>query len=329
MLRRGTVLAVGAIALIVLVGLAFAGSPARIAEGVTIAGVDVGGLTPGEAVRTLEARAAAASRTPVAFTAAGLAPARARGSSASTSTGSAAVALARRENDGFAPVRGFRRIHMRMFGEEISPRVTVYDGALEYLVARSRKDVDRAHRRRGAQRRGLRIEVVPARTGRSCSASVRRGPSSQRSPRCERLGPVPLAVTVERPAVTAPMLARAARRARLALSAPVRLTFGATAWRLPRWRIAELLSLPSGGERNAGDRRARGPTACSPRSRDASNARPSDASFASRGGSVRVVPSRPGLGVDVPCNGARALAAAASPRRTDGASSPSRRRSRS
>ena len=42
MLRRGAVAATAAIALVVLVGLAFAGSPARIAEGVTIAGVDVG-----------------------------------------------------------------------------------------------------------------------------------------------------------------------------------------------------------------------------------------------------------------------------------------------
>src|SRR4029453_15863886 len=42
--------------LIALVGLAFAGSSARIADGVAIAGVDVGGLTPGEARALLERR---------------------------------------------------------------------------------------------------------------------------------------------------------------------------------------------------------------------------------------------------------------------------------
>jgi vancomycin resistance protein YoaR len=308
-LRRGTVLAVGAIALIVLIGLAFAGSPARIAEGVTIAGVDVGGLTPGEAVRTLEARAAAASRTPVVFTAAGhrfRASPRQLGVEADWK---AAVALARRENDGFAPVRGFRRLHTRIFGEEISPSVTVYNGALEYLVGQIAKDVDRAHVDAALTRRGLRIEVVPARRGtklqrESAARTIARGLGS-----LERVGPVPLAVTVERPAVTAPMLARAARRARLALSAPVRLTYGATAWKLPRWRIAELLSLPRAGARNvaiAGPGADRWFVALARRVGRASV----DASFAVSGGSVRVVPSRPGLAVDVPAT-ARVLAAAA------------------
>ena len=46
------------VVVLALVGLAFAGSPARLAEGVTIAGVDVGGLTRAEAKRLLEARAA-------------------------------------------------------------------------------------------------------------------------------------------------------------------------------------------------------------------------------------------------------------------------------
>ena len=309
MLRRGTVLAVGAIALIVLVGLAFAGSPARIAEGVTIAGVDVGGLTPGEAVRTLEARAAAASRTPVVFTAAGQrfrASPRQLGVEADWK---GAVALARRENNGFGPVRGLRRLHTRIFGEEISPSVTVYNGALEYLVAQIAKDVDRAHVDAALTRHGLRIEVVPARRGTKLQRERAATTIGRSLGSLERLGPVPLAVTVERPAVTAPMLARAARRARLALSAAVRLTYGATAWKLPRWRIAELLSLPGGGARNvaiAGPGADRWFAALARRVDRA----PVDASFAVSGGSVRVVPSRPGLGVDVPAT-ARALAAAA------------------
>ena len=40
-----------------LVGLAFAGSSDRIATGVRIDGVDVGGLTTGEAIAKLEAMA--------------------------------------------------------------------------------------------------------------------------------------------------------------------------------------------------------------------------------------------------------------------------------
>ena len=40
-----------------LLGLAFAGSPARLAEGVSIDGVDVGGMEPAAARRLLERRA--------------------------------------------------------------------------------------------------------------------------------------------------------------------------------------------------------------------------------------------------------------------------------
>ena len=36
-------------------------------------------------------------------------------------------------------------------------------------------------------------------------------------------------------------------KVKLALSAPVRLSLGETRWRLPRWRIAQLLALPSHG----------------------------------------------------------------------------------
>ena len=52
-----------------LFGLAFAGSPARLAEGVSVAGVDVGGLTRAEARKVLERRFAEVAHVPVVFTA--------------------------------------------------------------------------------------------------------------------------------------------------------------------------------------------------------------------------------------------------------------------
>jgi len=42
-------------------------------------------------------------------------------------------------------------------------------------------------------------------------------------------------------------LARAAVQARIALSAPVQLVLGATRWVVPRYRLAQLIELPSGG----------------------------------------------------------------------------------
>ncbi|HEY3189186.1 MAG TPA: peptidoglycan binding domain-containing protein, partial [Solirubrobacteraceae bacterium] len=309
MLRRGTAIAMGAIALIVVVGLVFAGSPARIAEGVTIAGVDVGGLTPSAAVRTLERRAAAASRVPVVFTAAGKqfrASPRQLGVEADWA---GAVALSRRENNGFGPVRGFRRLHTRIFGEEIAPRMSVYNGALEYFVRQIASDVDRPHVDASLRRRGLHIEVVPAQSGRRLRRDVAEDTIARALGSLERGRRVRLAVAVERPSVTAASLAPAARKARLAVSAPVRLTYGPTAWRLPRWRIATLLSLPTAGARNvavAGPAADRWFAALAKRVDRA----PVDATFAVSGASVRVVPSKPGLALDVPAT-ARALAAAA------------------
>ena len=54
-----------------VLGLAFAGRPDRIAAGVRIAGVDVSGLTTGEALARLESRARAVANVPVVFRAEG------------------------------------------------------------------------------------------------------------------------------------------------------------------------------------------------------------------------------------------------------------------
>src|SRR6476659_6598860 len=61
-LRRAVFLTAVLVGLVVLVGLAFAGSRTTLAAGTTVAGVDVGGLSEGAAVRMLSARAAAVAR---------------------------------------------------------------------------------------------------------------------------------------------------------------------------------------------------------------------------------------------------------------------------
>jgi hypothetical protein len=66
------VLVVTAAALVVVVlgvGFAFAGSADRLPEGVTIAGVDVGGMTPKAAQAVLVRRAGADANVPVTFVA--------------------------------------------------------------------------------------------------------------------------------------------------------------------------------------------------------------------------------------------------------------------
>src|SRR2546430_10607614 len=70
--RAALWLAPAAIAILILgVGLGFAGSSDRIAGGVTVDGVDLGGLTHQEAEMLLARRAAATAEVPVVFTAGG------------------------------------------------------------------------------------------------------------------------------------------------------------------------------------------------------------------------------------------------------------------
>src|SRR5207244_7387000 len=64
--RTAILAALAALAAIVL-GLAFAGSPSRLASGVRIAGIDVGGKTPHQARSILERRADALASVPVTF----------------------------------------------------------------------------------------------------------------------------------------------------------------------------------------------------------------------------------------------------------------------
>jgi vancomycin resistance protein YoaR len=109
-------------------------------------------------------------------------------------------------------------------------------------------------------------------------------------------------------------LARAARQARVALSAPVQLVLGKTAWVVPRYRLAQLIVLPSGGRTtlriggNATDEwlKRLGKRVAKP-------AR--DATFVVDGGRVSVVPARPGVQLDALASADAILGAALRPRR--------------
>ena len=125
-----------------LIGLAFAGSTARITEGVAIAGVDVGGLTKNEARALLESRFERVARVPVVFTAGGETfPIKATTLGVEADWASA-IETASREGEGFGPVRGFRRLQARFFGAEISPPAQAYEAALEYKVAGLARAID-------------------------------------------------------------------------------------------------------------------------------------------------------------------------------------------
>jgi vancomycin resistance protein YoaR len=292
-----------------LVGLAFAGSSARLAEGVTIAGIDVGGLTRAEALKVLENRADRVARVPVVFTAG-----EDRFPIKASTLGvradwSAALASAMQESQGFGPVRGYKRLHARFFGAEIAPPVQAYSAALEYKLGRLAGEIDRAHVEAKLVRHGLSIAVVPGQSGRHLEREAAADTIVRALARLDRGSVVALPLTVDPADVTASQVAPAARRARLALSAPVRLEYEGTRWKLPRWRIAELLSLPENGSTRlaiAGP----GADAWFAKLRKNVERPPADATFAVTADGIEVVPAKDGLALDL-AGTAKALLAAA------------------
>ncbi|HSI98679.1 MAG TPA: VanW family protein [Gaiellaceae bacterium] len=304
-----TILAVGTgvVALLgVLLGLAFAGSSRELAEGTRVAGVDIGGLTQRQAVATLDARFSRVADKPVAFVAGDQRFAFAANQLGVHPDWKTAVAAAARSGAGFGPIRGFRRLHTRFFGAEVHPRLAVSNAALEFALDRIAGRVDHAPESAALVRRGLRIEVVPEQAGRRLDREGAAEVVARTLGSLERTaGRTTLPVTTATAPVTAAVLAPVARRARIALSGPVVLRSAGKSWRLPRWRVAELLALPSGG---ASRLAISGPLAedyFTSLSRRVAKP-PVDARFAVSGERVEIVPSRAGVELDVPRT-ARAL----------------------
>jgi vancomycin resistance protein YoaR len=109
------------------------------------------------------------------------------------------------------------------------------------------------------------------------------------------------------------MLAQAARRARVALSAPVQLRGDGRSWRLSRRRIAQILLLPRDGATRLAIAGAGADRYFETLSRRVAKS-PVDADFAVSGDSVRVVPARAGTDLDAPTTARRLLRAATSVR---------------
>jgi vancomycin resistance protein YoaR len=309
-LRRLVLLAAALVAAAVVLGLVFAGSPTRIASGVRIDGIDVGGLEAKDARALLAQKSAKLASEPVVFVAAGQRfPIRASEVGVE-SDWKAAVAAAQRQGDGFGPWRGFKRLNVDFFGADVTPPTTALSGALEYELGRIAQAVNRTPRQAAVVRRGTSFVVVPAQAGavldRAAAARTLVGSLASLD---RPAGPVSLPLRTQQPTVRAVALARAAAQARIALSAPVRLELGPTRWVLPRYRLAQLLQLPSGGRTSlriggpAADHwlRALGARVAKP---------PQDATFAVNGGHVRVVPDRPGVQLDAVRSAAAVLTAA-------------------
>jgi vancomycin resistance protein YoaR len=296
----------------VVLGLVFAGSPNRIAAGVRIEGVSVGGLTASQARARLERRAAARAQVPVVFTAAGHVW-RLRPVTLGVETDwNTAAKLALNEGDGLGPIRGFRRLGVRVLGANISPPTRVLENALSYELDRMSRVIDRPHRDAALALGRLQAVVVPERTGRVLDREAAGETIVNALAGFER-GRIALPVRVDRPKVHAADLAPVAAQVRRALARPVRMKLGVATWWLPKRQLASILALPHDGTRKLA---IGGPGARRYFARLGGGIdKPArDATFrVLESGRVVVVPARPGRVVAVRPTGRNVLAAALSP----------------
>jgi vancomycin resistance protein YoaR len=280
-----------------LLGLAFAGSPERLPAGSQIAGVDVSGLTPGQARALLEKKSRDLANDPVVFTAEGKSW-RVRPSAVVVDVDwGAAVQAAQRQGEGFGPLRGLKRLGVRVFGGEVAPTSRVYQYAVTAYVSRFARRVDRPRIEPAVRLKGFEAEVVPGRNGRVIDRTAAEEVLVQGLTSLSRR-PVPLPLKIDRTHLTTRDLAGAEVKADTALSAPADIAYGAGGWHLSQRKIARLLTLPKKGET---DLRLAGPQA----NRFFANLRkrvehaPKDARFAIGARNVvRVVPAQAGRKLD-------------------------------
>jgi vancomycin resistance protein YoaR len=303
------------VVLALLVGLVFAGSRQELAPGTYVAGVDVGGLPSQQAVTQLERAFAKVESERVTFAAGDERFTFAANQLGVEPDWSGAVAAAARAGDGFGPIRGFRRLHTRFFGAEVLPSVAVSDGALDYALERMAARIDRAPKNAALVRHGLRIESVPDQVGSRLELEAAARVVVRALGSLERTeAQVSLPVANAEPKVTEEMLAPVARRARIAVSAPVILQGAKRQWRLRPARIAALLTLPSDGAKRLAISGPRAMAYFRALDRIVGNP-PVDARFEASGEGIQLLPSRNGTELDVAQTARAVLRAATSPTR--------------
>jgi len=298
------VLALGALAIALVVPLFFAGSPDQLADGTRIAGVDVGGMSAGDAKKLLAQRSARLANVPVTFFAGGHSfRLSARELGVQVNWG-AAVDTAQQEGGGAGIVRGYKRLSLQFFPQDVEPAVQAYKPAVDYELGLIAATVDTPHREASLVRHGLHITIQPGSTGHRLNRAAARAAMVHALASFVRRS-VRLPTTLDPPAVTVATLTSKQRLASTIVSSPVTLTLAGKSYLLPRWQIATMLDLTS--------LRFTTPAADTYFAKlEKTVDRPAkDATFAvTSGGHIRVVPAANGVALDVPTSADRALAAA-------------------
>jgi vancomycin resistance protein YoaR len=251
LVRRGAKIA-GLAVLAILVGLlamgiVFAGSADRIAGGVTIAGMEVGGSEAQQAEQRLAARALRLAAVPIAFKAGGRNWPIAPQQIALRVDWARAVQEGLDKGDGHIPLRGLKRVQLRLFGSNVEPTAAYEQATLDKRVAAIASAIAVKGRQAALILRNGQPVVVPGEAGRKLDREAAGRTIVAALSGFER-APVALPVIVDRPDVTRDAMARVAEQVRIALSAPVGFVYRGVHWSVPPEQIATFLKLPQDGE---------------------------------------------------------------------------------
>ncbi|WP_084955601.1 VanW family protein [Thermoactinospora rubra] len=262
----------------------------EVPPGTRVAGVDVGGLSPGGAAARLRRELGARAVRPLAVEAGGervrLAP-QELGLSLDV-PGTVAAA-----HDGWpSPALVARSL---FGGRDIQPVVRVDRARLDAAVAKLAKRVDRPAREGSVRFDGLEVRTAASRPGRkldraAAGAALRAG--------YLRSEAVRLPVAAVAPAVPPEEVERAAALARTAVAAPLTVTNGTRRVTLSRQDLAAHLRFTPDGGRLVPAFDAKGIAGRVQAALVDRRLAPKDARFEIVGGRPRIVPSRPGQGVD-------------------------------
>ena len=295
-----------------LLGLAFAGSPTRVPAGVHVAGVSVGGMTPAQARKTLEKRSQAVLQRPVVFRAGDRTWKLTAKELDIHVNWRGAVSAALRQGEGPAPVRGFRRLGVRLFGADVTPAAQAYDAALQFELDRIAKGTNRRYRDASMRLDGRTPVVLPARTGARLDRGAAARAIVQALASLQRPLEVELPVKLDPPRVTAADLQPAVAQVHTVLSAPVQLTIDAARFELRPFRLAHLLEPPRDGRTGLRIGQLESDSFFVRLIKSYAQP-PRDAHFEPVAGGIRLRPGQYGHSVNVPATARAILRAALSP----------------
>ena len=238
------------IALVLIVGVAFAGSGTRIAAGVEVAGVKVSGLTPEQAEKKLSTRAAeSVAEDPVTFTGGGKSWRLTPKELNYQVDWPATLAEARAAGDWPLPFRGLKRVAVRLMGAEVKhTRAHVYEAGLAFELGRIAASIDKKSTSASIVLNGLTPRLEPARDGTKLDLKQAEATVVSALAGFSR-EPVPLPIHVEKAPVGTPALRPVLEDVRTAVSKPVRFGWHGTTWMVSPEQLSKLLSLPRDGSK--------------------------------------------------------------------------------